>query len=176
MFQLLATQHLAIRPLHCASKLVTLALTQVKFRQRRQTSREHIEYFSDAVVASGQHKFLTAINTDSQLFCITMMATFDEAKLDPIQYTLENPLHAVRLQATAEAFMEIVRTNPAYFEPRKHLIVKFCILINHDKSFPLAAMVVPELRRPQSCDTSAKTIINIVLGRPKSNADGPRLP
>lgn len=96
-----------------------------------------------------------------------MVATFDEAKLDPIQYTLENPLHTVRLQATVEAFMEVVRTNPAYFEPRKHLIVKFCILINHDKSFPLAAMVVPELRRPQSCDTSAKTITNIILRRPE---------
>lgn len=91
------------------------------------------------------------------------MATFDAARLDPSQYTLGIPSHVLRLQATVEAFMDLVRTNPAYVKVNKQLIVDFCRLIDHDKSFPLAAMVVPELQLPQSYDTTAKTVINVIL-------------
>lgn len=91
------------------------------------------------------------------------MATFDAARLGPRQYTLEISSNVLKLQATLKAFMNLVRKQPAYVKDNKQLLVDFCRIIDHDKSFPLAAMVVPALRRPQSYNTPAKTITNIIL-------------
>lgn len=94
------------------------------------------------------------------------MATFDAGRLDGAQYNLTSALHAVRLQNTCEDFMDIVRSNPNYLGLYPHLVSHFCRLLDHDQTFPLAASVVPELRLPQSYDTSENTIINNILREP----------
>jgi len=104
------------------------------------------------------------------------MATFDTTRLDGRQYTIGIATHTIRLQKTVEDFMDIVRPNPSYLVANRQLISQFCRLIDHDKTFPLAAMVVPELRLPQSHDTTENTIINIILRTPGIKQRRPAAP
>ncbi|KAK5951773.1 hypothetical protein OHC33_007065 [Knufia fluminis] len=94
------------------------------------------------------------------------MTTFDEARLEPSQYNLEEPIHAIQYQKTVEDIMAIVRDDPAYLSDKPGFIKKFIQLLDNDDAFPLAVNMVPELRRPQSLDTSEDTIINTILRHP----------
>lgn len=62
-------------------------------------------------------------------------------------------------------FFDIVRTIPAYFRGKTLLLAKFCTFLNHDAAWSLAIMVAPELRYPQTFDTSIGTPLNHVLKR-----------
>lgn len=104
------------------------------------------------------------------------MANFDAKGLDITQYTLDIPIDACRFQNTVEDFMKLVETNPDYLMVNNQLIDDFCRLIDDDEGFPLAAMVMPELRLPQSHDTAATTVTNIILRKPEIKRRRPAPP
>lgn len=94
------------------------------------------------------------------------MATFDATRLDSTQYDMSVPTEAIRLQNAMKDFMDLVRNNAAYIAENHQMIERFCELIDNDKTFPLAAIVVPELRLPQSHKTKEDTVINEILRAP----------
>lgn len=63
--------------------------------------------------------------------------------------------------------MNLVRTNPTYISENREMIAKLCLLIDNDKVFPLAAIVIPELRLRQSHNTKGNTIVNKILRAPE---------
>ncbi|KAK7892375.1 hypothetical protein LTR67_007471 [Exophiala xenobiotica] len=76
------------------------------------------------------------------------MATFDFNRLDNRQYhPIREPANAMALQTMFEDFMQVVRTNPAFLEPRKHELGQFCQLVTQDEYWSLALRAVPEFRR-----------------------------
>ena len=60
--------------------------------------------------------------------------------------------------------MEVVRSDPAYMRENPELITAFCNHVDRDgPSFPPASMMVSEFRKPQSLDTTADTVLNVIL-------------
>lgn len=93
-----------------------------------------------------------------------MADSFDENRLAPSTYQIDSPVDAIRYQNTVMEFFDIVRTGPDDdFVPRMHLIQKFITFLNDNDAWQLAIMVVPELRRPQTFDTSQYTVMNAIL-------------
>lgn len=95
-----------------------------------------------------------------------MAATFDATRLDGTQYTMGRAVDVIRFQNTVEDFFEVVRANPTYIAANPEMIRQFTRLIDHDLTFPCAAMITPELRLPRTYDTSAVTVINAIIRAP----------
>lgn len=92
-----------------------------------------------------------------------MADTFDETRLDARRYQLSVPTDAFRYQQTVLEFFEIVRNAPDSLQEKPDLITKFCQLLDDEKFWPLAVMIVPELRKPQSYDISEPSVRNNIL-------------
>ena len=101
------------------------------------------------------------------------MTTFDENDLTPERYRLTDPIEAVKYQNVVERFMEIVRNDSAYLRDKQHLVAKFCRILDDDDAWELALMIVPELRLPQSRDTSTPSAMNAILKKLKGRRPQP---
>lgn len=88
---------------------------------------------------------------------------FDESRLDSTMYQMNDPKDVCRYQDTVEDFLDVVRTAPQSFHERPDLIRQFIRFLDTDDTWPIAAMVMPELRLSKNHDTSKQTPMNIVL-------------
>lgn len=92
-----------------------------------------------------------------------MAVSFDAHRLDLANYQLADPIDAIRYQDTVKDFLALVRNDPGSLIAKPVLLAKFCTFLNHDDGWQLASMVGPELRHPQSYDTSANTLMDRIL-------------
>lgn len=93
-----------------------------------------------------------------------MTTAYDVTRFDPAQYDFNIPVRTGRYQRAVYEFMQVVHSDETYLRETPELITAFCNLVDRDgPSFPLAPIMIPEFRKPQSLDTTADTVLNIIL-------------